>query len=313
MFVYALRTLWRVRKSIISKAEKVLCIFIKTLQFESTNRVWLLDYRDVSGVCLVMAYLYGFVSISQGGQNHCMVSPMTTNAHPYILVVDDDTDIRDLLAEYLAQQGWRISTAANGDEMRSVLERDSINLVVLDLTLPGEDGLVLCRDLRARSGVPVIMLTARSAPLDRIIGLEMGADDYLCKPFEPRELVARIRSVLRRSAGSPIGQYTHRLEFGDWTLNLADRQLQRRDGVVVALSGGEFRLLKILLEHPNRPLDRDQLLSLTQGREGDPFDRSIDLAISRLRQKLGDDARTPQLIKTLRNEGYLLATTVKRL
>lgn len=242
-----------------------------------------------------------------------MVRPMNTSARPYILVVDDDNDIRNLLAEYLAQQGWCILTAANGDEMRAVLEQDTVSLVVLDLTLPGEDGLVLCRDLRAHSAVPVIMLTARSAPLDRIIGLEMGADDYLCKPFEPRELVARIRSVLRRSAGNPAGEHAQRLEFGGWTLNLADRQLQRRDGVVVALSGGEFRLLKILLEHPNRPLDRDQLLSLTQGREGDSFDRSIDLAISRLRQKLGDDARTPQLIKTLRNEGYLLATTVKRL
>lgn len=242
-----------------------------------------------------------------------MVRTMKTSAPPNILIVDDDNDIRNLLAEYLAQQGWRILTAINGDEMFTVLEQDTVDLVVLDLTLPGEDGLVLCRNLRAHSALPVIMLTARSAPLDRIVGLEMGADDYLCKPFEPRELVARIRSVLRRSAGNPAGGHTQRLGFGDWTLNLADRQLQRRDGVVVALSGGEFRLLKILLEHPNRPLDRDQLLSLTQGRDGDPFDRSIDLAISRLRQKLGDDARTPQLIKTLRNEGYLLATTVKRL
>ncbi|MBI5919063.1 MAG: response regulator [Nitrosomonadales bacterium] len=237
---------------------------------------------------------------------------MNLSAQPHILVVDDDTDIRSLLADYLAQQGWHISTAANGAEMRALLERETVELVVLDLTLPGEDGLALCRDLRARSALPVIMLTARSAPLDRILGLEMGADDYLCKPFEPRELVARIRSVLRRSAGASTLEHAQRLVFGDWTLNLVDHQLQRRDGVVVALSGGEFRLLKVLLEHPNRPLDRDQLLSLTQGRDGDPFDRSIDLAISRLRQKLGDDARAPQLIKTLRNEGYLLTALVQK-
>lgn len=236
-----------------------------------------------------------------------------TTAAPHILVVDDDPDIRSLLAEYLAQQGWRIAVAGNGAEMRAVLAGAEIDLVVLDLTLPGEDGLVLCRDLRARSALPVIMLTARSAPLDRILGLEMGADDYLCKPFEPRELVARIRSVLRRSGGAaPVVAAWQRLQFGDWTLHLATRQLQRGEGALVALSGGEFRLLKVLLEHPNRPLDRDQLLNLTQGREADPFDRSIDLAVSRLRHKLGDDARSPRLIRTLRNEGYLLAATVTR-
>ena len=238
---------------------------------------------------------------------------MKTNMPSHILVVDDDTDIRNLLAEYLTQQGWRISTAANGEEMHQILGQNTVDLVVLDLTLPGEDGLVLCRNLRARSTVPVIMLTARSTPLDRIIGLEMGADDYLCKPFEPRELVARIRSVLRRSTSDSISEHTQQLAFGEWTLNFADRQLQHCDGVVVVLSSGEFRLLKILLEYPNRPLSRDQLLNLTQGRDGDPFDRSIDLAISRLRQKLGDDARTPQLIKTLRNEGYLLTATVRKL
>jgi two-component system OmpR family response regulator len=158
------------------------------------------------------------------------------------------------------------------------------------------------------------MLTARSAPLDRILGLEMGADDYLCKPFEPRELLVRIRNILRRSQTAPVekdGAATT-WHFADWTLDETTRQLQNGAGLVVMLSGGEYRLLKVLLERPNRALNRDQLLTLTQGRETDPLDRSIDLHISRLRQKLGDDARAPKLIKTLRNEGYLLAASVKK-
>ena len=233
---------------------------------------------------------------------------------PNILIVDDDADIRSLLADYLSQQGLHVLTAADGNEMQRVLDESPLDLVVLDLTLPGTDGLALCRNLRAHSALPVIMLTARSSALDRIIGLEMGADDYLCKPFEPRELLARIRNVLRRSEGSGGADLEHvqQLQFAGWTLDMAARQLQRTDGVVVALSSGEFRLLKALLERPNRVLSRDQLLGLTQGREAEPFDRSIDLHISRLRQKLGDDARSPQLIKTLRNEGYMLCTTVAR-
>jgi two-component system OmpR family response regulator len=183
--------------------------------------------------------------------------------------------------------------------------------VVLDLTLPGDDGLVLCRTLRARSDVPVIMLTARGAPLDRIVGLEMGADDYLAKPFEPRELLARIRSVLRRTAGTPkIEAAVRRLRFGAWSLDLVARHLVDEDGVVVTLSGAEFRLLNVFLERPNRILNRDQLLDLTHGREADSFDRSIDLQVSRLRQRLRDDARSPQLIKTVRSEGYILSCVV---
>jgi two-component system, OmpR family, response regulator len=231
-----------------------------------------------------------------------------------ILIVDDDADIRSLLAEYLGQQGLQVHTAGDGAAMQQVLDGTPIDLVVLDLTLPGEDGLVLCRNLRARSDLPVIMLTARSAALDRILGLEMGADDYLCKPFEPRELLARIRSVLRRSETTVTRDLQHatQLEFAGWILDLAARQLRASDGTVVVLSGGEFRLLRALLEQPNRVLSRDQLLGLTQGREAEPFDRSIDLHISRLRQKLRDDARAPQLIKTLRNEGYMLCATVAR-
>jgi two-component system OmpR family response regulator len=233
---------------------------------------------------------------------------------PRILVVDDDADIRSLLADYLGEQGWHISTAQDGTSMQQVLDTTQIDLIVLDLTLPGSDGLTLCRDLRAHSAIPVIMLTARSAPLDRILGLEMGADDYLCKPFEPRELLVRIRNVLRRSQGAvnEVSTTSTAWHFADWTLDETTRQLQNSAGLVVMLSGGEYRLLKVFLERPNRPLNRDQLLSLTQGRETDPLDRSIDLHISRLRQKLGDDARAPKLIKTLRNEGYLLATTVRQ-
>ncbi len=233
---------------------------------------------------------------------------------PRILIVDDDADIRSLLADYLGEQGWHISTATDGESMQQVLDSTTIDLVVLDLTLPGSDGLTLCRNLRTRSSVPVIMLTARSAPLDRILGLEMGADDYLCKPFEPRELLVRIRNVLRRSNAAPdsTSSFSTLWHFADWTLDETTRQLQNAAGLVVMLSSGEYRLLKALLERPNRTLNRDQLLTLTQGRESDPLDRSIDLHISRLRQKLGDDARAPKLIKTLRNEGYLLAATVRR-
>ncbi|MDB5991903.1 MAG: ompR [Herbaspirillum sp.] len=242
------------------------------------------------------------------------MKPMENTAH--ILVVDDDREIRTLLAEYLDANGLRTLTASNGTEMRQALAQSKIDLIVLDLTLPGEDGLTLCRNLRAQSTIPVIMLTARGEALDRILGLEMGADDYLAKPFEPRELFARIRSVLRRTealppnmAGSGIAQ---KLQFSGWTLDLITRHLLNPDGIVVALSGAEFRMLKIFLEHPNRVLNRDQLLELTQGREADPFDRSIDIQISRLRQKLGDDARTPVIIKTVRNEGYVLSTAVRQ-
>ena len=238
----------------------------------------------------------------------------TTTSSPRILIVDDDADIRSLLADYLGEQGWTISTAQDGVTMQQVLDHSAIDLIVLDLTLPGSDGLTLCRDLRAHSAIPVIMLTARSAPLDRILGLEMGADDYLCKPFEPRELLVRIRNVLRRSgtAAHDASNPSSLLQFADWTLDETTRQLQHSSGLVVVLSGGEYRLLKVFLERPNRALSRDQLLTLTLGREADPLDRSVDLHISRLRQKLGDDARSPRLIKTLRNEGYLLAASVKR-
>ncbi|TWI60758.1 two-component system OmpR family response regulator [Pseudoduganella lurida] len=231
---------------------------------------------------------------------------------PSILIVDDDRDIRTLLAEYLETNGYRTHGAADGTAMWKLLDETKPDLIVLDLNMPGDDGLTLCRKLRAHSNLPVIMLTARSEPLDRILGLEMGADDYLPKPFEPRELLARIRSVLRRSNAMPSGgvDKAAQIRFSNWTLDLTARHLLDPDGVVIMLSGAEFRLLKVFLEHPNRVLNRDQLLNLTQGRDADPFDRSIDIQISRLRQKLGEDARVPQIIKTVRNGGYVLAGSV---
>ncbi len=230
-----------------------------------------------------------------------------------ILIVDDDRDIRQLLADYLETNGYRTLCAADGTAMWKALDEARPELIVLDLNLPGDDGLTLCRKLRASSTLPVIMLTARAEPHDGIVGHEMGADDYLRKPFEPRELLARIRSVLRRSHAMPeTGKSDHvqRMRFAGWTLDLTARHLLNPDGLVIMLSGAEFRLLRVFLEHPNRVLNRDQLLNLTQGRDADPFDRSIDIQISRLRQKLGEDARLPQIIKTVRNGGYVLAGQV---
>lgn len=240
-----------------------------------------------------------------------------------ILVVDDDDDIRELLAHYLVKQGMVVSVAADGVALWQCVAQSVPDLIVLDLNLPGRDGLTLCRELRERGfTVPVIMLTARADPIDRVIGLEMGADDYMPKPFEPRELAARIRTVLRRTksagllevggagasvASSPSG----RLRFSGWTLDVPARQLLAPEGEVVVLTSGEFRLLRVLVEHAGQVLSRDQLLNQTQGRDAAPFDRSIDLHISRLRSKLRDEAREPRLLKTVRNEGYLLATTVE--
>jgi len=236
---------------------------------------------------------------------------METQAH--LLVVDDDREIRALVGDYLKNNGYRVSLAADGRQMFAVLRDSRIDLVVLDLMLPGEDGLSLCRKLRAQSNLPVLMLTAKGDPFDRVLGLEMGADDYLPKPFEPRELLARIRSVLRRAQALPANPAPpRRLCFAGWTLDGESHQLHSPEGVLVALSGAEYRLLTVFLSHPNRVLTRDQLMDLTRGREADPFDRSIDLRVSRLRQKLGDDARAPALIKTLRNEGYILAASVEQ-
>ena len=238
-------------------------------------------------------------------------------SRPCILVVDDDRDIRTLLAEQLETYGFKALVTDGGRAMRRTLDRDSVDLVVLDLNLPNEDGLRLCRDLRAGSSLPVIMLTARGEPIDRILGLEMGADDYVPKPFEPRELVARIRNVLRRRPGSRLdevgeGLAAPRLRFAGRVLDLQRRRLENERGQIVMLSGAEFRFLKAFAEHPNRVFSREQLARIGAGREIESVDRAVDLQISRLRSKLGDDARAPDLIKTVRSEGYVLAVPVER-
>jgi two-component system, OmpR family, response regulator len=237
---------------------------------------------------------------------------MTTPDH--VLVVDDDAEIRDLLREYLEKNGYRVTTVADGKSMWAALEPGRPDIVVLDLMLPGDDGLTLCRKLRARSEMPVIMLTARGEETDRIVGLEVGADDYLAKPFNPRELLARIKSVLRRSRALPDNlqpESAIRIRFAGWALDLAARNLVSPAGVVVTLSGTEFRLLRIFLAHPNRVLNRDQLIDLMLSRDASPFDRSIDVQVSRLRHRLGEDAKEPAIIKTVRGEGYVLSVPVE--
>ncbi len=235
-----------------------------------------------------------------------------------ILIVDDDLEIRRLLVDYLTRNGFEAIAARDGREMWQALERHAIDLIVLDLMLPDTDGLTLCRDLRAKPGkpnLPVLMLTARGEETDRIIGIEMGADDYLVKPFNPRELLARIKSILRRTRALPPNlapDSTRYLAFAGWTLDTAERLLTAPDGVATPLSGGEYRLLRILLDHPNRVLTRDQLTEMIHGREAEPFDRAIDVQVSRLRQRLRDDSREPMLLKTVRGDGYVLAAAVER-
>jgi two-component system OmpR family response regulator len=231
----------------------------------------------------------------------------------HLLIVDDDAEIRALLSEYLERNGYRVSTAADGKAMWAALDAKKPDLVVLDLMMPGEDGLTLCRNLRARSSVPIIMLTARGEETDRIVGLEMGADDYLAKPFNPRELVARVKSVLRRSRSLPENlapEDVNTIRFAGWTLDVKARHLVSPQAVVVPLSGVEFKLLRAFLSHPNTVLTRDQLIDLMMSRDAAPFDRAIDVQVSRLRSRLEDEAKSPKLIKTVRGEGYVLAADV---
>lgn len=234
----------------------------------------------------------------------------------HILIVDDDREIRELIGNYLKKNGLRASVVADGRQMRKFLDGTPVDLIVLDIMLPGDDGLQLCRELRTgkHKATPVLMLTARDDQTDRIVGLEMGADDYLTKPFSARELLARINAVLRRTRMLPPNLAAAEggvvLAFGPWRLDTVARHLLDAQGTMVALSGAEYRLLKVFLEHPQRVLNRDQLLNLTQGRDAELFDRSIDLLVSRLRQRLLDDAREPAYIKTVRSEGYVFATAV---
>ncbi|MDR7098526.1 two-component system OmpR family response regulator [Lysobacter niabensis] len=234
----------------------------------------------------------------------------------HILVVDDDREIRQMVADYLKKNGLRVSMAGDGREMHAVLDTTAIDLIVLDVMMPGEDGLVLSRNLRAgkHRSIPILMLTARDDETDRIIGLEMGADDYVVKPFSSRELLARIKAVIRRTRMLPpnlqVTEMSRVLAFGKWRLDTTARHLVDEQDVVVALSGAEYRLLRVFLDHPQRVLSRDQLMSLTQGRDAEHFDRSIDLLVSRLRQRLLDDAREPAYIKTVRSEGYVFSLPV---
>lgn len=237
---------------------------------------------------------------------------------PHILIVDDDREIRELLARFLDKHGLRVSTAGDGRDMKQALVDWNIDLIVLDLMLPGEDGLTLCRNLRAKSSLPVIMLTAMGEETDRIIGLEMGADDYLAKPFNPRELLARIKAVLRRTDASSTQSHEGSLNteakyrFAGWSLDTGKRELMSASGVLVPLSSGEFNLLHTFIERPGRILSRDQLLDMTSGREALPFDRSIDVQISRLRRKIEEDPANPSMIKTVRSGGYMFTPTVER-
>lgn len=233
----------------------------------------------------------------------------------HILIVDDDAEICQLLSRYLEKNGLQATAVGDGRAMWRALDGATFDLIVLDLMLPGDDGLTLCRTLRAKSDIPIIMLTARGDETDRIVGLEMGADDYLPKPFSARELLARIKVILRRARSLPpnlLPDASARLRFAGWVLDTVQRHLISSMNVVTPISGAEYRLLRVFLDHPNRVLNRDQLLDLSQGKEAGPLDRSIDVQVSRLRHRLGDDRRDPQLIKTLRGEGYVLAAAVSK-
>jgi two-component system OmpR family response regulator len=233
----------------------------------------------------------------------------------HILNVDDHRDIRDLLARYLTKNGYRVSTAEGAAAARRLLDKGAVELVVLDVMMPGEDGLALCRDLRATSELPVILLNAMAEDTDRVIGLEMGADDYVTKPFNPRELLARIKAVLRRTNSMPRQRDAidaEQIRFDRWTLKVAQRELLDQDGVATPLSTAEFQLLAALLRHPKMVLSRDQLLDLTRGRAAAVFDRSIDNQTSRLRRKIETDPKSPALIKTVWGGGYMLAADVER-
>lgn len=238
---------------------------------------------------------------------------MTDTAPTSLLLVDDERTLREPLAEYLSGQGFAVREAESAAQARSLLEGDTPDLVLLDIMMPGEDGLSLCRHLVESRQLPVILLTAKGEAMDRIIGLEIGADDYVTKPFEPRELVARIRSVLRRadrSGPAPAEDLAYRFE--GWTLDPLKRRLTDPEGTLVPISTAEFRMLRAFCDHPRQVLDRDQLLDMVQGREAHLFDRAVDNQISRLRRKIEADTRNPQFIQTVRGGGYRLAADVTR-
>jgi two-component system OmpR family response regulator len=231
----------------------------------------------------------------------------------HILVVDDDGEIRHLVAKFLRENGYRVTAAREGREMRQVMADAVIDLVVLDLMLPGTNGLDLCREVRKTSDLPIIMLTARGAEADRIVGLELGADDYLAKPFSPRELLARIKAVLRRASSAPLPRGGgHMLSFEGWTLDMQRRELTNPAGVVVDLSTGEYDLLLTFLEAPQRVLTRDQLMDAAKHRLATGYDRAIDVQVSRLRRKIDVSEEGQEMIKTIRGTGYLFVPAVTR-
>ncbi|MBI1425378.1 MAG: response regulator [Gammaproteobacteria bacterium] len=234
-----------------------------------------------------------------------------TAVSEHLLVVDDDPELRDLLARYLGEQGFRVSSVADGTAMDAALARELPNLIILDLMLPGEDGLSIARRLRAQYQIPIIILSARGEEVDRIIGLEVGADDYLPKPFSPRELLARIRAVLRRPA-QPVAVTTMGLRFGPFELDV-ERHVLMRAGKEITLTAGEFALLRVLTEHPNQVLSRDRLIDLLKGYDRSPFDRSVDVRVTRLRRKIEDDPAAPEYLRTVWGEGYLFSPAGRRL
>ena len=232
-----------------------------------------------------------------------------------IAVVEDDPEIRSLVSGLLKREGFEVEACANAAELDRVIERRRIDLVVLDVMMPGEDGLSVCRRLRARGDMPILMVTAKSDDIDRIIGLEVGADDYLPKPFNPRELLARVRAILRRTRAMhrvPTNAPREVYRFAGWSLDAGSRDFHNPSGQSVPLTGGEFDLLLVLLQHPQRVLNRDQLLDWTRGRSAAAYDRTIDVQLSRLRRKLGDDPVEPAIIRTVRGGGYLFAPPVER-
>lgn len=234
---------------------------------------------------------------------------------PHILLVDDERSIRDPLSNFLQKNGYRVTATADAENARRALGANAIDLLILDIMMPGEDGLSLCRHVREKGDLPIILLTARSEETDRIVGLEMGADDYVVKPFSPRELVARIKAIMRRAAQGNAREAAppaRAFQFGDWSLNTDDWTLTGADGVAIPLSTADYRLLIAFLERPRQVLTRDQLLDLTQGREANPFDRAIDNQISRLRRKIEPDPKAPSIIKTVWGGGYMLSADVVR-
>jgi two-component system OmpR family response regulator len=232
---------------------------------------------------------------------------------PHVVVVDDHSDIRDLVRQYLEQQGYKVSVAQGGSTLRQILERQSVDLIILDIMMPGEDGISLCRQVRGSGDIPIIFLTAMAEDTDRIVGLELGADDYLVKPFNPRELLARIRAVLRRATSPTTSQMVpdrRIVRVGHWRVNMGRQEISGDDGVGIPLSTAEFRLLKVFIERPGLILSREQLLDLTVGRTADIFDRSIDNQVSRLRKKIEENPKNPSIIKTHWGGGYSLRAEV---